>query len=245
MKQILCVTLLFLLLVLYTPFAFTSDCTILLHGMGRTRASMDLIEKALKDSGHSVWNETYQSTEKSVEELSESVINLALERCAENKADKINFVTHSIGGILVRVFLQNHSIQNLGRIVMLSPPNHGSEIADLLKDNFIYKKWMGPAGQEIGTTETSLPNQLKPIQAEVGVIAGSSTSDPWFSPFIPGDDDGKVSVESSRLKEMKDFLVVESGHSFIMRNEEVIQQLRYFLKYGYFCHHGVENITLN
>ncbi len=228
--------LLFFFFFLVSPIVFSRECTILLHGMGRTHVSMGLIESALKEQGHSVWNKNYESTEVPIKALADTVINNALDGCAKNKPNKINFVTHSLGGILVRAYLQNKTINNIGRIVMLSPPNHGSEIADLLKDNFIYQKWMGPAGQEIGIQGSSIPNQLKPIQAEIGVIAGSSTSDPWFSPFIPGDDDGKVSVESTRLDEMKDFIVIESGHSFIMRNEEAIQQILNFLQHGHFCH---------
>ena len=230
--------LLLLFIFMISPIAFAGECTILLHGMGRTHVSMELIEKALKEQGHSVWNKNYESTEIPIKTLADIVINNALDDCAKVKSshDKINFVTHSLGGILVRAYLQDKTINNLGRVVMLSPPNHGSEIVDLLKDNFIYQKWMGPVGQQIGRADNSVPNQLKPIQAEIGVIAGSSTSDPWFSPFIPGDDDGKVSVESTRLDEMKDFIVIESGHSFIMRNKEAIQQILNFLEHGHFCH---------
>jgi hypothetical protein len=75
---------------------------------------------------------------------------------------------------------------------------------------------------------------MKAIDACVGIITGNKTFDPWFSPLIPGEDDGKVSVESAKLQEMSDFLVVGSSHAFIMRNTSVIDQIKYFLKYGTF-----------
>ena len=113
-------------------------------------------------------------------------------------------------------------------------PNKGSEVADYLKDTKLYQWVTGPAGQQLGTNSDSLPNRLEAIDATIGVITGKNTSDPWFSPLIPGKDDGKVSVESAKLDEMSDFLVVESGHTFIMRNRLVINQIKYFLKNGKF-----------
>ena len=210
------------------------ECVIVLHGMGRTRLSMGLIEDALTAQGYRVWNASYPSRSAPIETLSVEAINKGLAFCRQPSNRKIHFVTHSLGGILVRYFLQDHNISELGRIVMLSPPNHGSEVVDALHDNFFYQTAMGPAGQQLGTDEHSLPNELQPIPGEIGIIAGNSTSDPWFSPIIPGDDDGKVSVERAKLDEMHDFLVVENGHTFIMRDAAVIRQILHFLKSGLF-----------
>jgi hypothetical protein len=103
-----------------------------------------------------------------------------------------------------------------------------------MKDDYWYRTIMGPAGQVLGTDENSLPNSLEPIPGEIGIIAGKVDGEPWFLPEIPGDDDGKVAVERTKLAEMRDFLIVEEGHAFIMRNDEVIRQLLYFLRYGRF-----------
>ena len=211
-------------------------CVILLHGLGRTSDSMSEIANSLVASGYLVWNESYPSRDKPVGELAVDAITPALEFCQDNNIKEIHFVTHSLGGILVRYYLQDHVIEQLGRIVMLSPPNKGSEIADQLKEFKLYKFVTGPAGQQLGTDESSIPNQLKPIEGEIGVIIGNSTSDPWFSWLIPGEDDGKVSVARARLDEMKDFLVVEQGHTFIMKKKQVIQQAEYFLQHGEFDH---------
>jgi len=220
----------------YTPLLAEekNDCAILLHGMGRTSLSMGPIADALQEEGYQVWNESYPSLTQSVEEIAAPAIDAGLEYCKSKQALKVNFVTHSLGGIIVRYYLQDHQIDNLGRIVMLAPPNKGSEVTDEMKDGFFYKTFMGPAGQSLGTDSNSLPNKLKPIGGEIGIIAGQKNAEPWFLPEIPGGDDGKVAVERTKLSEMKDFLLVQAGHTFIMRNDEVIQQILYFLKNGKF-----------
>jgi pimeloyl-ACP methyl ester carboxylesterase len=210
------------------------DCVIVLHGLGRTAFSMSLIEDALTRGNYLVWNEGYPSTSGSIEELSGTTIREGLAFCDHNKAAAVHFVTHSLGGILVRQYLQHNTISNLGRIVMLSPPNHGSEVADLLKDYTIYRFILGPAAQQLGTDKGGLTEELGPVKGEIGIITGVSSSDPWFSPVIPGDDDGKVSVESAKLEEMSDFLTVPNGHTFIMRDETVIEQILNFIREGNF-----------
>jgi pimeloyl-ACP methyl ester carboxylesterase len=223
-----------LLLSLPAYSSATQECVIVLHGLGRTAYSMSLIEEALVSEGYLVWNEGYPSTTGDIEELSATAITDGLDFCDEKKTGTVHFVTHSLGGILVRQYLQHHTIGKLGRVVMLSPPNHGTEVADLLKDYTIYQFVLGPAAQQLGTDKDSLTKQLRPVKGEIGIITGVSSSDPWFSPVIPGDDDGKVSVESAKLDEMSDFITVPSGHTFIMRDEIVIEQILHFLREGKF-----------
>ena len=228
------------LLVLSLPAysAAQQECVIVLHGLGRTAFSMSLIEEALVNENYLGWNEGYPSTSSDIKELSETAITDGLDFCDQNKTGTVHFVTHSLGGILVRQYLQHHTISNLGRVVMLSPPNHGSEVVDLLKDYTIYQIILGPAAQQLGTDKGSLTEQLGPVKGEIGIITGVSSSDPWFSPVIPGDDDGKVSVESAKLDEMSDFMTVPNGHTFIMRDETVIRQILHFLKEGTFYRAG-------
>lgn len=222
------------LLVSSSLVSAADECVVLLHGLGRTHHSMDKIEAILLERGYLVWSKSYNSREAPVDWLAVQTLNLGLAYCEQQRAMRVHLVSHSLGGLLIRVYLQDHSIANLGRIVMLAPPNHGSEVADVLKENSLYEWAMGPAGQVLGTGPDGIASQLGPIAGEIGIIAGNTTSDPWFSPIIPGADDGKVSVESTRLNEMKDFLVVEAGHTFIMRNDLVIAQLLIFLSEGEF-----------
>jgi pimeloyl-ACP methyl ester carboxylesterase len=198
---------------------------------------MGAIEDALTDAGYCVWNRNYPSRDADIEWLAATTVGEGVAFCEAHGARRTHFVTHSLGGILVRQYLQDNRIEGLGRIVMLSPPNRGSQIADLLHDNLLYQFATGPAGQELGTGQGSLPRQLAPIPGEIGIIAGDSSLDPWFSPLIPGDDDGKVSVAHARLAEMQDFLVVDNSHTFIMRDDAVIAQILNFLREGRF-HRG-------
>lgn len=210
------------------------DCVIVLHGLGRTETSMHKIEKALIKNNYLVWNEAYPSREEDIETLAVNHISQGIRQCGEWNTTPIHFVTHSMGGILVRQYLQLNEIPGLGKIVMLAPPNHGSEVVDHLQDASFYQELMGPAGQQLSTHKNSVPNSLKPIPGTIGVIAGSDTSDPWFAWMFDGPNDGKVSVESAQLAEMEDFLVVEHGHTFIMSQEDVIEQVLYFLRHGKF-----------
>jgi triacylglycerol lipase len=211
-----------------------NDCVILLHGMGRSDDSMKVIEQALMDNDYQVVNVDYPSTDYPIEQLATQYIPPVIKLCEAMGSGKIHFVTHSLGGILVRYLLQDHHIKNLGRIVMLSPPNQGSEVADQLTGWKPYYWIMGPPGQQLGTGKEGIPKSLKPIPGEIGIITGNVSYDPWFSGIIPGEDDGKVAVESAKLAEMKDFLVVDSSHAFIMKSDKVIEQILYFLKKGHF-----------
>jgi hypothetical protein len=135
---------------------------------------------------------------------------------------------------VLRQYLSNHQIQNLGRVVMLAPPNHGSELADRLKYNCLYRLATGPAGQQLGTSDSSVPNQLGPVDFELGVIAGDRSLNPLFSWWIPGPDDGKVSVRSTRLPEMRDFLVVHHSHTWMAWSSEATSAVAEFLRTGCF-----------
>lgn len=205
----------------------------LLHGLGRTSRSMRSLQRSLENNGFCVRSQSYPSTKRSVEELSH-VVGKAIEQCAIKNAFPIHFVTHSLGGILIRHYFQNHGFQDVGRVVMLGPPNHGSEIVDRCRNKWWFKLATGPSGQELGTEPTSIPNSLKHINLEVGIIAGRKSSDPWFSPFFTGQNDGKVSVASARLEGMKDFLVVDRGHTFMVNSKEVCRQTVAFLRTGKF-----------
>lgn len=210
------------------------ECIILLHGLGRTKLAMHPVQKALAQEGYQVWNKSYPSTQEPIEQLASTTITEALSYCRSLDSKRIHFVSHSLGGILIRYYLQNNKPGELGHIVMLSPPNQGSEIVDDLKDNKLFHYLLGPAGQQLGTDQSSIPRQLKPIHAVIGIITGNTSFEPWFSSKIPGPDDGKVSTESAKLAEMRDYLVVENSHTFIMSDAYVIEQIQHFLKHGKF-----------
>ena len=209
-------------------------CVILLHGLVRSSSSMEKMEKALSDSGYLVRNTAYPSTEKPVDELASAVIPAAVESCNEEGDRSIHFVTHSLGGMLIRYYLETNVIDNLGRVVMLSPPNQGSEVVDNLSGVPGFRALNGPAGMQLGTDQDDVPAQLGPATFDVGIITGNQSINLFLSMMIPGEDDGKVSVERAKLEGMADFLVVPHAHPFIMKSDLVIDQVLYFLEYGRF-----------
>ena len=209
-----------------------AQCVILLHGLARSSNSMTKMEAALAQD-YTVINVDYPSREHTVEALSAIAIAPALEKCAGNT---VNFVTHSMGGILVRHYLTQHPIEQLGRIVMLGPPNQGSEVIDALGDWPGFEWLNGPAGQQLGTQANSLPLALGQVDAEVGIIAGDRTINFILSAIIPAADDGKVAVERTKLNGMKDHIIIHTTHPFMMKNNEVIIQVKHFLANGHFVH---------
>ena len=217
--------------------AAATDCVVLLHGLGRSPVSMLRLDYHLSGSGYDVVNLAYPSTEQPIQQLA-SVVGTGVGECRELKATAIHFVTHSLGGILVRQYFQNHRVPEAKRAVMLAPPNHGSEIVDRYRDEWWYRRVTGEAGQQLGTGQDSIPNQLAPIELEIGIITGTKSSDPWFAAAMRGANDGKVSVDSAKLAEMQDFLLVDSGHTFIMNTEKVVHQVEAFLRNGKFDRSG-------
>lgn len=215
--------------------AFAAEHAILLHGLARSSESMKTMEEALLEAGFTVDNLDYPSTERRIEALAESAVGRALSTEDAMKAERVHFVTHSMGGILVRAYLKNHVVKNMGRVVMLGPPNSGSEVVDHLRDWWIFDALHGPAGQELGTAPDSLVKLLGPVNFELGVIAGDRSIN-WINSLfmIPGADDGKVSVEATKVAGMTDHVVINATHPFIMMNDEAIVLTKRFLRTGRF-----------
>lgn len=211
-----------------------SENVILLHGLCRAPRSMATMQRALTRAGYIVWNVDYPSRTAPIQKLADDAIGQAIAHCRENGATKIDFVTHSMGGILVRSYLARHAVPDLGRVVMLAPPNQGSEVADKLGQFSLFKWINGPAGNELGTDKNSVPNQLGPARFPLGIIAGDRSINWINSLLIPGPDDGKVSVRRTKLDGMSDFMVIHTTHTFIMCNREAIRQTIAFLKSGKF-----------
>jgi triacylglycerol lipase len=214
----------------------TQEYVVLLHGLCRSSRSMQVMATALRERGYRVLNRDYPSRSAPIDELSESVVGQALADCRNHGATKIHFVTHSLGGILVRSYFTRHSAENVGRVVMLGPPNQGSELVDRLGPSPLFLLINGQAGRELGTGAASLPNRLGSPSYCVGIIAGNRSINWINSWLIPGPDDGKVSVERTRLRGMTDHIVIPATHPFMMRNPEAIRQTVRFLRWGKFEH---------
>ena len=210
-----------------------NECVILLHGLARSANSMDRMAQRLSEQGYKVLNIDYPSRAYPIEQLAEQTISDALAKC---EGMSVSFVTHSMGGILVRQFLRNHQIENLNRVVMLGPPNKGTEIVDKLGNLPGFHLVNGDAGMQLGTGALSLPNQLGKANFDVGIIAGTQSINLLLSSLIPDTDDGKVSVESTKVEGMNDHIEMPTTHVFMMRNDAVIDQVICYLKQGRFNH---------
>jgi len=213
-------------------YSMPGEYVVLLHGLSRTSRSMNSLETFLSKEGYQVLNIDYPSRKYPVSELAAMVREEVVSKTPD--AGKVHFITHSMGGIILRYMQNNNPLPNLGRVVMLSPPNHGSELADKM-GNFRLIGWIiGPAGKQLGTNDNSICRKLGKPDFDLGVITGDESLYWINSSIIPGEDDGTVSVESARLEGMADFLVVHTSHPFIMSNETVMKQCVHFLEKGTF-----------
>ncbi|MBE9476179.1 MAG: alpha/beta fold hydrolase [Proteobacteria bacterium] len=212
----------------------SANCVVLIHGLARSSTSFVVMKTGLEGIGYDVVNVDYPSTESRIEDLALTVIPAALTLCKEDA--QVHFVTHSMGGILVRYYMKHteNKPENLGHVVMLGPPNKGSPVVDKLVDMPGFDMVNGIAGHQLGTGPTSLPNTLGPVDFSLGVIAGNESVSPILSRLIKGDDDGKVSVESTKIAGMSDHIVLDVTHTFMMNSPSVFMQVAHFLREGHF-----------
>lgn len=212
----------------------SAECVVFLHGLARTSASMKKAAAVFEESGYVIANVDYPSRSFPIEDLAPLAVEAGLDECPADSV--IHFVTHSLGGILVRYYLEQNEISNLGRVLMFAPPNKGSEVVDSLRHFPGFRAINGPAGNQLGTGEDSIPLMLGPVNYEVGIIAGTRTFNPILSQYLKNPDDGKISVENTKVSGMTDFIVLPHSHPFIMKSRDAIDQAVAFIKTGQFEH---------
>ncbi|MBL0319187.1 MAG: alpha/beta fold hydrolase [Alphaproteobacteria bacterium] len=210
------------------------EYVVILHGIFRTSRHMKPLARFLEGKGYEVLNIDYPSTRYPLAELIERTAK-DIEARITDKTSTVHFVGYSMGGLIARGIIQHDRPAHLGRVVLLGTPNHGSEVADFLKQNFLYRKFYGPAGQQLGTKDIAeIQSLFGKIDYELGGIAGNVTRLPFISYLMPGEGDGSVSVESTKLKDMKAHKVVRTCHMYFPKNKEIQQSTAYFLKHGTF-----------
>jgi pimeloyl-ACP methyl ester carboxylesterase len=219
--------------------ATEAEYVVVLHGLGRTERAMRPLAERIAQQGYRVFNVAYPSRNLAPEQLIE-VIERAVADCCKD-ARRLHFVTHSLGGILVRARLAANPDPRVGRVVMLSPPNQGTELVDTLGANWLFEAVMGPTASELGTGPDSLPNRLPPPDVEVGIIAATGSINPLGSLLIPGEDDGIVALCRMWL-EGAEMIAVEDSHAMMMRSPEVARQVLLFISEGRFDHTAAEAV---
>lgn len=226
--------------------ARSSDCVVLLHGLLRSSGSMKGMEWALERKGYRVVNVNYPSWSKPIEMLSQQALSMGIDGCRQDAVHRIHFVSHSLGGILIRYHLARHHLPELGRVVMLGPPNQGSQLADHLLAQRWYPSWGPEAAGQLGTGVRSVPVSLGAVNFELGIVAGTSNRRPLLMAGVNRAEhlisDGTVLVVETKVEGMSDFLSLPVTHTFMMWDREVITQTAFFLKHGYFDRVGRENM---
>jgi len=207
-----------------------SETIVLLHGIGKSRFDMIAMERYLKTHGYNVLNWAYPSTRYGLETLADQLH----EKLAEDPAKTYSFVTHSMGGIVVRTYLSKYQPHNVSRFVMIAPPNQGAFLADLLCKLLPYKFWMGPAGQQLRQGQEGCCSSAGIPPCEFGIIAGGTGRKIGMNPLVPGDNDVIVSVEATRLPGAKDFTVLPYPHAVIQMMPQTCRYVNEFLRTGSF-----------
>ncbi|MXW09624.1 MAG: alpha/beta fold hydrolase [Gammaproteobacteria bacterium] len=206
------------------------ESVVLMHGLGRTRASMALLAERLEWAGYDVANVDYDSRGGTLAEHAETLAAEVSACCAA--APRVHFVGHSLGGLVIRRYLADTPPESLGRVVLLAPPNQGSEVADWFREQEL-GHLLGPAGMGLGTGETGIPASLPPPEYEVGIIAGNRSFNPIGSALIPGPDDGMVGVDNTRIEDVP-LIVVPRSHTFLMNDRFTTEAVIVFLRRGTF-----------
>lgn len=196
---------------------------------------MKKMQRYLEDREFVVANVDYPSRDHKIAALAKIAIEDGIQQCQANRnLDKIHFVTHSLGGILIRYYSAHHDIEHLGRVVMLAPPNQGSHAADAMRGVPGFGWINGPAAVQLGKGPDSVPLSLGKPEFEFAVIAGNRTIDPITSAVLENPDDGRVTVDDTKLEGMSDFRVVDASHAYIMKKKDVMALVYAFLIYGAF-----------
>lgn len=211
-----------------------AEQVVLLHGLGRGASSMLLLESRLTKAGFAVTNIDYPSLEASPDAIAD-LVTAEVDECCANNGRPLHLVGHSLGGLVIRAYLDTRQPDNLGRVVLVGTPNAGSEWVDELEDHEFLEELIGPAGMALGTESSKLA-ALGPPYYPVGVIAGNRSFDVLEGEVFEGENDAMVSVESTKLEGMTDFIVLDTYHGTMRYDGAVACEIVNFLRYERFAH---------
>ncbi len=210
------------------------DKILLIHGLAENSRWMSFFELSLRAAGYDAAAIDYPSTSYSMEELMEQHIKPFID--THKDAESLHFVTHSMGGILLHHFLSKYNLPNRGRVVMLTPGFNGSPTITVLSHFPWFENILGQAGMQSADNEYCFSRNLPPVEDyEVGIVAGNLALDPisWFA--IEAPNDGKTSIEGTKIDGMKDHIVLPVSHDTVLASPIALYQTLYFLEHGYFA----------
>lgn len=210
------------------------DYVILIPGLLLGPRSMNKIHNFLNNYGYQVLPLNCSIKKHSVQVLANSFLkNFIIKNCL-NKKRKIHFITHSIGGIVVRKYLEDNHSLNIGKVVMLAPPNRGSEIMTLFSKMYFSRYLLGVSGKQISINDKAYLLSLEQkVSFDLGIIAGSHSNllSLWY---LNRKNDGVVSVENTKILGMVEHLVLNQSHYSMLYSKEVLHQILFFLRCGKF-----------
>jgi triacylglycerol lipase len=225
-----------LLVVCISCFTCLADHKVyLIHGYGSSPIFMKSIENYLKKNGLETINYGYPSLTEDLVVCGDSLYAAI----RKSKTDTVSFVTHSMGALVVRSMVNkmegDPGFPVVKRIVMITPPNHGAEMADFFASSKIWRFILGPNIQNLSTDSGSLANHLPvPRKYEIGIIIGINKNQKGYNPFIKGNNDGYLTPKSAKLGTEKESVFVPSEHSMIIHNKKVLKLVCNFLTNGKF-----------
>jgi len=205
---------------------------VLIHGILRSSKCMSAMAETLEQAGFHTFQFDYPSTQVSIPDAAE-YLHQTIESL--EGIEELSIVAHSMGGLVTRAYFAEHHDPRFRRVVMVGTPNHGAELADLVHRNFLVRTAAGPGGRQLVTDPEGLIPSLPAPKCEFAIIAGARNNPAGWNPFIPGDDDGTVTVESTRLVGAADFSTVQTTHTSLLRNREALDQTLRFLGEGRLC----------
>jgi pimeloyl-ACP methyl ester carboxylesterase len=207
----------------------SGKAVIVVHGILRTSRTFAAMCPALRKTGYTVVEFEYPSTRIGIVEAAGDLGQIIE---SLDGIEEINFVVHSMGGLVVRALVKETRDHRIHRMVMLGVPNQGAEMADLLRKSYAFRLLFGPAGQQLVTDRNGLIPTLPIPDFEFAIIAGARGRAAGFNPLITGDDDILVSVASARLPGASDSMTVRSFHRFIPGHADVVEATIRFLQTG-------------
>ena len=200
----------------------------MLRGLVHSASCLWIAEQFFIARDYEVYRIDHPSIEKDLDQLAEQIRHESQTLCRSDPS----FLTYSMGGTVLRVIKSTHPDFAVARVVMLGPPNHGLEIVDEWGDWKLFVLLNGPAVARLGRDGivTELPN----VEFDLGIIAESRSLNPYYSHLITGPDDGKVSIEATKVAGMQDHIVLPVTHTIMTNSGEVLNQSLHFFQNGYF-----------
>nr|WP_314045022.1 alpha/beta hydrolase [uncultured Leptotrichia sp.] len=217
------------------------DIVVFIHGIYGKLDDLSYIKGKMEEKGYAGISIQYPTTKEDIQGMVEKYINPEIDgelkkleqvnerRLNEGKSKlKMNFVVHSLGSVVLRHKLKESKIDELGKVVFISPPSHGSSIADNVLSEAL-SPILGKAVRQIKVNEKSFVNQLGEPDYDCYVIIGNKTNNPLYSLMIKGKDDGMVPIETARLKNCRFKVIDGKTHTSILKSDEVVKEiLEYF-----------------